>query len=89
MSSTTCEAGGRAFLPAVRRVMQLGSGPPALAGWLRARGVRPGPRPEWTADDERTARALARQLDDEVGPNAVGGRLAPRTHQPKDTLQAV
>lgn len=66
--------------------MQLGHGPPALAGWLRARGVRLAPRPVWTPADERTARALARQLDDVVGADAVGGRLPALTHQPQDTV---
>jgi hypothetical protein len=69
--------------------MQLGHGPPALTRWLLARGVGLAPRPVWTPADERTARALARQLDDVVGPHAVGGRLTPLTHQPQDTVGAV
>jgi hypothetical protein len=79
---------GRAWLPVVRRVMQVGHGPPALAGWLRARGVALAPRPVWTPADERAARELARQLDDVVWPHAGGGRLPPLTHQPQDTLLA-
>ena len=69
--------------------MQLGHGPPALAAWLCARGVRLAPRPVWTPADERAARALARQLNDVIGPHAVGGRLPPLTDQPQDTVGAV
>lgn len=89
MGSSAFRSDGRALLPAVRRAMQLGHGPPALTRWLRARGVRLAPRPVWTPADERAARALARQLDDVVGPHAGGGRRAPLTHQPQDTVGAM
>ena len=84
------ETSGRSLLPAIRRVMQVGSGPPALKNWLQARGISLTPRPEWTPADERAARSLAQRLNDVVGPNAVAGRrLAPLTHQPQETLRTV
>ncbi len=79
---------GRAFLPVVLRAMRLGDGPPAVLGWLRARGAALTPLPVWTPADERAARALARRLDDVVGPHAVGGRLPTLPHQPQDTVVA-
>src|SRR5688572_17054347 len=84
-------SGGRPLLPVVRRAMQFGLGPPALVRWLRARGVESG-RPDWTAADERLARAMARRLDDVMGPYAAaadgGNWRPPLTYQPQDTVAA-
>jgi hypothetical protein len=59
-----------ALVPVVRRLLQTGTGPPALTSFARACGVDLTRRAVWTAGDEQAARALARRAADRLTPAA-------------------
>jgi hypothetical protein len=59
-----------ALVPVVRRLLQTGTGPPALSSFARACGVDLARRAVWTLHDEQTARALARRAADRLAPAA-------------------
>jgi hypothetical protein len=69
-----------ALLPVIRRLLQSGRGPAAVASWVRWCGVAPGPRPAWTDADERTADRLAARLARWLD---VHGGLAAGADQPE------
>ncbi len=76
MAGSEGTALGRALVPVIARVLEVGAGRPELRDWVRAEAGGPIPRPSVGPEDVRLIRDLAERLAERLRPSGFLATVA-------------